>query len=145
LYIGDNEIYTGEEFEKRSPINTDILMGYFQKANRENIKEAIATAKKAFKEWSSMYYTERIKIFRKVADIIEKKRFEIAAYITYEAGKNRMEALAEVHEAIDARRDSLCCCKALWSMGCHFSFQLSFHVSKRNVFGCITYRKHCCI
>jgi 1-pyrroline-5-carboxylate dehydrogenase len=104
LYVGDNEIYTGEEFEKRSPINTDILMGYFQKANRENIKEAIATAKEAFKEWSSMHYTERIKIFRKVADIIEKKRFEIAAYITYESGKNRMEALAEVHEAIDAIR-----------------------------------------
>jgi len=104
IIIGGNEIYTEEEFVKRSPIDTRIILGYFQKAKREHIREAIATAKKAFETWSSYDYKERIRIFRNISDIIEKNRFELAAWITYECGKNRMEALAEVHEAIDAIR-----------------------------------------
>lgn len=104
LYIGESEIYSSEEFEKRSPIDNRIVMGYFQQARIEHIKEAINVAKKSFKEWSSYHYLERIKIFRKVADTIENNLYKIAAYITYEAGKNRLEAIAEVYEAIDAIR-----------------------------------------
>jgi len=104
LYIGDGEIYSSEEFEKRSPIDTRILLGYFQQANNTHIKEAIEVAKKAFKDWSAYDYKERIRIFRKVADTIEKNLYHVAAWITYEVGKNRLEAIAEVYEAIDAIR-----------------------------------------
>jgi len=104
LYIGDNEVYSSEEFEKRSPIDSRIVLGYFQHSNVNHIKEAINEAKKAFKEWSAYDYRERIKIFRKIADLIEKNLYYISAWITYEAGKNRMEAIAETFEAIDAIR-----------------------------------------
>lgn len=77
-------------------------MGYFQKAKREHVVKAIEEAKNAFEYWGNLDYKKRIEIFKKVAELLEENRFKIAAYITYEAGKNRLEALAEVYEAIDA-------------------------------------------
>ncbi len=41
---------------------------------------------------------------RRLADLIERDRFRLAAIITYEVGKNRYEALAEVYEMIDVLR-----------------------------------------
>src|SRR5712691_9707714 len=41
---------------------------------------------------------------RQAADLVDERKFEIAAVITYEVGKNRLEALAEAWEAIDAIR-----------------------------------------
>jgi len=38
------------------------------------------------------------------ADLIDERKFEIAATITYEVGKTRLEALAEAWEAVDAIR-----------------------------------------
>ena len=38
----------------------------------------------------------------KAADLIDERKFDIAVAITYEVGKNRVEALAECWEAIDA-------------------------------------------
>ena len=38
----------------------------------------------------------------KAADLIDERKFDIAVAITYEVGKNRLEALAECWEAIDA-------------------------------------------
>jgi 1-pyrroline-5-carboxylate dehydrogenase len=37
IYIGGEEVWTGEEFEDRSPVDTSILVGRFQKAGREGI------------------------------------------------------------------------------------------------------------
>jgi len=102
LYIGDEEVFTDETFVKTSPIDTRIIMGHFQKANRKNIQDAIDKAKKSFEIWGELEYKERIKIFRKVADLLEENKFKIAAYICYEVGKTRLEALAEVYEAMDA-------------------------------------------
>jgi len=102
LYIGDEEVFTDETFVKTSPIDTRIIMGHFQKANRKNIQDAIDKAKKSFEIWGELEYKERIKIFRKVADLLEENKFKIAAHICYEVGKTRLEALAEVYEAMDA-------------------------------------------
>ncbi|MCE4612402.1 MAG: aldehyde dehydrogenase family protein [Desulfurococcales archaeon] len=104
MHVGGKERFTGKEFEKRSPIDRDILVGRFQRGSRGDLKEAIAAAKEAFDEWKRTDWKERVRIFRKVADLLEMERFRLAAIITYEVGKNRLEALAEVHEAIDAIR-----------------------------------------
>jgi NAD-dependent aldehyde dehydrogenases len=102
LYIGKDEVLSDETFVKTSPIDRRIVMGYFQKAKREHVVKAIEEAKNAFEYWGNLDYKKRIEIFKKVAELLEENRFKIAAYITYEAGKNRLEALAEVYEAIDA-------------------------------------------
>ena len=43
-------------------------------------------------------------IIRRTAEILDSEKFLLAALITYECGKNRFEAVAEVGEAIDMLR-----------------------------------------
>jgi 1-pyrroline-5-carboxylate dehydrogenase len=105
MYIAGREIYSErEEFEKRSPIDTEVLVGRFQRGSRDHANQAIKAAYEAFKEWGESDWRDRVRIFKKIADLLETRRFELASTITYEVGKNRLEALAEVHEAIDAIR-----------------------------------------
>ncbi len=105
MYIGEDEVESeAGTFEDRSPFNTDIIVGYFQKGLHYHAREAIDVAHKKYREWEAVDWTERVKIFRRIADIIERDIFKIAAVITYEVGKNRLEALAEIYEAIDAIR-----------------------------------------
>ncbi|MEM0381318.1 MAG: aldehyde dehydrogenase family protein [Nitrososphaerota archaeon] len=105
MYIGDEEVWSGAgEFEDRSPIDTSILIGRFQRAERKHVTRAIETADSAFAEWSRTSWRERVEIMRRAAEIIDRRKFEIAATICLEVGKNRFEALAECWEAIDALR-----------------------------------------
>ncbi|NYT05684.1 MAG: aldehyde dehydrogenase family protein [Methanomicrobiales archaeon] len=104
MFIGDSGLFTKEEFEVRSPIDSGILIGYFQKANGEDARRAVAHAKSAFLSWSLTDWKERVRIIRTAADTLSRQMFTLAALITYEVGKNRYEAVAEVSEAIDFLR-----------------------------------------
>jgi 1-pyrroline-5-carboxylate dehydrogenase len=104
MFIGERGIFSNVEFEVRSPIDTDILIGYFQKGHEDDAKKAIEEAKKAQPDWMKKDWKERVRIFRNAAEHLEDKMFLLAALITYEAGKNRYEAIAEVSEAIDFLR-----------------------------------------
>lgn len=103
MHIGEEEVWSGsDEFKHQSPIDTSITVGTFQVGTRAHAKLAIEAAKKAFPIWSAKSWLERVKIMNKAADLINDRKFEIAVAITYEVGKNRVEALAECWEAIDA-------------------------------------------
>ena len=103
MYIGEEEVWSEDgEFEHHSPIDTSITVGRFQVGKRIHAKLAIAAAKKAFPLWSGRSWKERVRIMRRAADLIDERKFDIAAVVTYEVGKNRLEALAECWEAIDA-------------------------------------------
>ncbi|HUH99571.1 MAG TPA: aldehyde dehydrogenase family protein, partial [Nitrososphaerales archaeon] len=103
MHIGSKEV-TSEagEFEHRSPIDTSIVVSYFPIGQREHAKQAIEAAKRAFPGWSATSWRERARILRRAAELIDERKFEVASAITYEVGKNRLEALAEAWEAIDA-------------------------------------------
>ena len=102
MYIGEEKVWSDDgEFEHKSPIDTSITVGVFQTGTREHATLAIATAKKAFPTWSGKSWQDRVSIMKKAADLIDERKFDIAAVITYEVGKNRLEALAECWEAID--------------------------------------------
>ena len=103
MHIGTKDVSSeAGEFEHRSPIDTSIVVGYFPIGQREHAKQAIEAAKRAFPGWSGTPWRERVRILRRAAELIDERKFEIAAAITYEVGKNRLEALAEAWEAIDA-------------------------------------------
>lgn len=105
MYIGGKEAWSeAGEFEHRSPIDTSIVVGRFQIGTREHAKASIQAAKVGFQAWSSKPWQERVRVFDKYAKLIDERKFDIAAAITYEVGKNRLEALAECWEAIDAVR-----------------------------------------
>jgi len=105
MYIAGREVFSEYgEFEDRSPIDVSIVIGYFQKGAREHVKEAIDRAYESFPRWDSHNWRERVKIMQNASKLINERKYEIAAIITYEVGKNRIEALAECYEATDALR-----------------------------------------
>lgn len=104
IYIGGRRVATVEEFETRSPLDIDVVVGRFQKGGEIEAQSAIAAAAESFFAWSQTDWGERVRIIRAIADRIEKQRFPLAALMTYETGKNRFEALAEVGEAVEMLR-----------------------------------------
>jgi 1-pyrroline-5-carboxylate dehydrogenase len=104
MYIGGREVTTPREFEARSPIDPGILLGTFPEGGEEHARKGIAAANEAFRDWSCRDWRERVAIVRKTADAMEDRLFLLAALLTYEAGKTRYEALAEVSEAVDMLR-----------------------------------------
>jgi 1-pyrroline-5-carboxylate dehydrogenase len=104
LYIEGKEVFAGPEFEVRSPSDTRILVGKFSRGAEDHVNAAISSAREGFFSWSMKDWSERAEIIRRTADILERKKFRLAALITMESGKNRYEAIAEVFEGIDMLR-----------------------------------------
>jgi 1-pyrroline-5-carboxylate dehydrogenase len=98
MIIDGKEVEAQETFEDRSPIDTDLLLGVFQKGNKTHAEAALKAARKAFPEWSRRPWTERVELLRKACDKIDERIYEIAAIISLEVGKNRMEALGDIAE-----------------------------------------------
>jgi 1-pyrroline-5-carboxylate dehydrogenase len=105
MFIEGRSVLAGEgEFEVRSPIDTNLLIGYFQKGAFLYARKAIEAANAAFPDWSGRPWQERVEIIRKASDLFEEKMFQLSALVTYEVGKNRYEAIGEVNETIDMLR-----------------------------------------
>ena len=104
MIINGEERYAEQKFEDRSPANTDVVLGVFQKGTAREAADALAAARKAFPKWSKMKWQDRVKLLRKAADIIDERTFEIGAVMAMEVGKNRMEALGDIAETADLIR-----------------------------------------
>ena len=103
MHIGSEDVRSDAgEFETRSPIDTSIVVSRFPVGTREHAKRAIGAARSSFDSWSSTPWQQRVRIMERYAKLIDERKFDISAAITYEVGKNRLEALAECWEAIDA-------------------------------------------
>jgi 1-pyrroline-5-carboxylate dehydrogenase len=104
MIIDGKDHYSAEKFEDRSPTNTDVVLGVFQKGTAQDAQAALAAARKAFPMWSQMKWQDRVALMRKAADVIDTRLFEIGAAMAMEVGKNRMEALGDVAETADLIR-----------------------------------------
>lgn len=103
-YIGGSRVRGRPEFPVFSPVDGETLVGYFQSGDSEDTEKAIHAARIAFPEWSQSGWKERARIIRHTADNIESKTFDFAALLTWEVGKTRTEALAEIFETLDLLR-----------------------------------------
>ncbi len=102
MIIGDQTVRSDEgEFDNRSPSDSRLLVGRFQKGTPEHARQAIAAARKAYPEWRDLGYRKRIQLLRKAGDIMLKYKYAISATMGYEAGKNRTEAMGDVEETVD--------------------------------------------
>lgn len=104
MIIAGEERYSEQKFEDRSPANTDVVLGVFQKGTTRDAADALAAARKAFPKWSKMKWQDRVKLMRKAADLIDERTIEIGAVMAMEVGKNRMEALGDIAETADLIR-----------------------------------------
>ncbi len=102
MIIDGNDVTSAKTSVHTSPIDTRIILGYFPFASKSHVRAAIKTAKKLYTEvWKTTDYKYRVQICRDAAAKIADRKFELAAWISYENGKNRYEAIADVDEAID--------------------------------------------
>ena len=106
MIIAGKDHFSAEKFENRSPIDTEMVLGVFQKGSTEDAEMALSAARKAFPGWSSTPWQERVALMRKAADMIDERIFEIGAAMALEVGKNRMESLGDVAETADLIRYS---------------------------------------
>ncbi len=104
MIIAGKERFVDEKFEDRSPADTDVVLGVFQKGSAADAADALNAARKAFPIWSGMKWQERVAYMRKAADLIDERTFLISAALSMEVGKNRMEALGDVAETADLIR-----------------------------------------
>ena len=101
LTIGGGEVFCDGKFEDRSPTDKNLVLGTFQQGGASEAERVVASARAAFPVWSGTPWQERVKVMRRVAELIRERSFIMAAAVTLSVGKNRMEALGDVVETAD--------------------------------------------
>ncbi len=92
---------SGRTFENRNPANWDEVVGTFPKSGKEDVDEAVKSARNAFEMWRLIPAPKRGDIMRKVGDLMVAKREELARQMTREMGKVLAETRGDVQEGID--------------------------------------------
>ena len=100
LLINGEKRYTGETFTERSPIDSDLVVGIYSQASDDDVDEAVAAAAAFQPEWEATPWQERLAIIRRAAEIVDEETPTLAGFLTLEIGKNRLEALGDVSEAV---------------------------------------------
>jgi 1-pyrroline-5-carboxylate dehydrogenase len=101
LIIGGQRSRTSEKIESLNPARPAQVVGVHQKAGLEHAERAIQAALEAFTGWQYVAVEERAALLLQTAELIRKRKFEFCAWLTYEVGKNWVEADADVAETID--------------------------------------------
>jgi acyl-CoA reductase-like NAD-dependent aldehyde dehydrogenase len=101
LHIDGADIPTTATAARPSPIDVDLNLGNFPVADRGHADRAMQAARAAFPAWRATKTAERVRLVRRVGEIMQERVYEIAAALSLEVGKNRMEALGEAQETVD--------------------------------------------
>ncbi len=101
LRIGGDLLERDERFTVFSPGDREVVVGEFAAGDAAAVDRAVDAARTAFDGWRRTPVDERARIFRDAADLARERKFDLAAVISIENGKGRVEALADVDEAID--------------------------------------------
>src|ERR1700761_4697343 len=101
LIIGGGRSRTTEKIQSLNPARPSQVVGVHQKAGLEHAERAMSAALEAFATWQYVAVEERAALLLQTAELIRKRKFEFCAWLTYEVGKNWVEADADVAETID--------------------------------------------
>ncbi|WP_293174385.1 L-glutamate gamma-semialdehyde dehydrogenase [Oceanithermus sp.] len=101
LIIGGDKVVTADWLPSFDPSDPGRLVGRAAKAGPAEADAALEAAWKAFETWKRWPQEHRSRVLWKAAAIMRRRKFELAAWMVYEVGKNWVEAIADVAEAID--------------------------------------------
>ncbi len=101
LILNGQTVPAAATFESLNPSHTKQIVGRCGRASAEQAKEAVAAAKAAFPAWRDTDASRRAEYLFAAANVMRRRRFELAAWQVYECGKPRREADADVAESID--------------------------------------------
>ena len=101
LYVAGEDRHSGRTVLTRNPADQDQVLGEFAAAGEREVEDAMQAAHRAGLAWRQTAPERRTELLRRVGRLIEERVFDIAAALTLEVGKNRMEALGEAQETAD--------------------------------------------
>ena len=94
-YIHGEWQATPDMYTKLNP-STGKALGAFPISTPLDVRNAVGSARQTFKKWKKVSRFVRSDYMYKVAQIIERRRDELATIISLETGKNYNESIAEV-------------------------------------------------
>ncbi len=92
---------TGEYFENRNPARLSEVIGYWPRSGAADVELAVRAAVEGFEVWRRTPAPERGAILKRVGDLMEERKDEIAREATREMGKVLLETRGDVQEGID--------------------------------------------
>jgi 1-pyrroline-5-carboxylate dehydrogenase len=101
LVLGGKRVQTSDQIVSTNPARPAQIVGIHQMAEAEHAPAAMAAALAAFPSWSHTPVQERVDLLLRVSRLIQQRKFELCAWLTFEVGKNWAEADADVGECID--------------------------------------------
>ncbi len=90
-----------EPLVKRSPIDTSVVLGTFACAGPGDVDRAVTSARAAQRGWVALPWRDRLVILRRAATLIRERKYELAAIMSLEVGKSRLEAMGDAEESAD--------------------------------------------
>jgi RHH-type proline utilization regulon transcriptional repressor/proline dehydrogenase/delta 1-pyrroline-5-carboxylate dehydrogenase len=99
--IAGQNLATEQFVDSVNPSHKREVVGRCGKANAKQAEQAIAAAKSAFPAWRDTSAAKRAEFLTKAAQIMRRRRFELAAWQVHECAKGWREADADVAEGID--------------------------------------------
>jgi RHH-type transcriptional regulator, proline utilization regulon repressor / proline dehydrogenase / delta 1-pyrroline-5-carboxylate dehydrogenase len=101
LVIGGKPVQTVGSLTSVNPAVPTQIVGSVAAGAKEDVVAAVQAAQNAFPRWSRLSAEERARFLDRVAERLEQRRAELAAWQVFEVGKTWSEADADVTEAID--------------------------------------------
>jgi len=91
----------GRPIIDRSPIDTRVELGTFAAASPAQVDRAVTAAKDAQRDWGHRPWQERVATLRRASALIRERKYDLAARMSIEVGKSRLEAMGDAEEAAD--------------------------------------------
>jgi 1-pyrroline-5-carboxylate dehydrogenase len=101
MWIAGKKVITTGKRKSTNPSRPSQVIGVFQDASKEQAIEAIEAANHYFNIWRKVPAEQRVRYIFKAAQLVQERKFELAALVCYEVGKSWIEADADIAETID--------------------------------------------
>jgi 1-pyrroline-5-carboxylate dehydrogenase len=103
-WVAGEALRSGDVLTTVNPANTAEVLTRTHRAPTSSIDQALAAARKAQASWWAMGWHRRVELLDKAAELISARRLPLAAAMSLEVGKNRLESLGDVEESADLVR-----------------------------------------
>ncbi len=101
LWIGGEEVKTNKWLDSVNPSATGEILGRAAVAGSKEAQRALSAAAEFSPKWRDIPAENRAEFLFRAAEIMRRRRMELAAWELFEVGKGWREADADVAEAID--------------------------------------------
>jgi len=99
--INGKRIRCKDQFFSHNPADPEQVIGIFQKGDVDLCNWALEAAQRTFETWRKTPAQQRAECCFRAADIMRRRRLELAAWVVLETGKSWVEADADIAEGID--------------------------------------------